>query len=57
MSNQTIYDLIVIGSGPAGMNCALYAARANLKVLVIEKGAPGGKMTTTFRVENWIGDE
>ncbi|MGL5732498.1 MAG: NAD(P)/FAD-dependent oxidoreductase [Metamycoplasmataceae bacterium] len=57
MSNQTLYDLIVIGSGPAGMNCALYAARANLKVLVIEKGAPGGKMTTTFRVENWIGDE
>ncbi|MGL5205353.1 MAG: NAD(P)/FAD-dependent oxidoreductase [Metamycoplasmataceae bacterium] len=57
MSNQNIYDLIVIGSGPAGMNCALYAARANLKVLVVEKGAPGGKMTTTFRVENWIGDE
>ncbi|MGL5617592.1 MAG: NAD(P)/FAD-dependent oxidoreductase [Metamycoplasmataceae bacterium] len=57
MSNQTIYDLIVIGSGPAGMNCALYAARANLKVLIVEKGAPGGKITTTFRVENWIGDE
>ncbi|MGL5590822.1 MAG: NAD(P)/FAD-dependent oxidoreductase [Metamycoplasmataceae bacterium] len=57
MSNQNIYDLIVIGSGPAGMNCALYAARANLKVLVVEKAAPGGKMTTTFKVENWIGDE
>ncbi|MGL6125382.1 MAG: NAD(P)/FAD-dependent oxidoreductase [Metamycoplasmataceae bacterium] len=57
MSNEVIYDSIIIGSGPAGMNCALYAARANLKVLIVEKGAPGGKMTTTFRVENWIGDE
>ncbi|MGL5204822.1 MAG: NAD(P)/FAD-dependent oxidoreductase [Metamycoplasmataceae bacterium] len=57
MNNEIFYDLIVIGSGPAGMNCALYAARANLKVLIVEKGAPGGKMTTTFRVENWIGDE
>lgn len=52
-----VYDLIVIGAGPAGLNCALYAARANLKVLVLEKGAPGGKMTSTFRIENWIGDE
>lgn len=54
---STNYDLIIIGSGPAGMNCGLYAARANLKVLIIEKGAPGGKMTSTFRVDNWIGDE
>ncbi len=52
-----IYDLIIIGAGPGGLNCSLYAARANLKVLVIEKGAPGGKMTSTFRIENWIGDE
>ena len=55
--NNSPYDLIIIGSGPAGMNCALYAARANLKVLIVEKGAPGGKMTVTFKVENWIGDE
>ena len=55
--NSEIYDLIIIGAGPGGLNCSLYAARANLKVLVIEKGAPGGKMTSTFRIENWIGDE
>lgn len=55
--NTQTYDLIIIGSGPAGMNCALYAARANLNVLVLEKSAPGGKMTSTFRVDNWIGDE
>ncbi len=51
------YDLIIVGAGPAGMNCGLYAARSNLKVLIIEKGAPGGKMTSTFRIDNWIGDE
>lgn len=56
-NDQIKYDLIIIGSGPAGMNCGLYAARANLKVLIIEKGAPGGKMTSTFKVDNWIGDE
>ncbi|MDK2819227.1 MAG: FAD-dependent oxidoreductase [Mycoplasmataceae bacterium] len=55
--NDKTYDLIIVGSGPAGMNCALYAARANLNVLVLEKSAPGGKMTSTFRVDNWIGDE
>lgn len=57
MNKEVIYDLVVVGSGPAGMNCSLYAARANMKVLVLEKGAPGGKMTSTFRVDNWIGDE
>ena len=54
---SNVYDLIVIGAGPGGLNCSLYAARANMKVLVVEKGAPGGKMTTTFKVDNWIGDE
>ncbi len=56
-NNSEVYDLIIIGAGPGGLNCSLYAARANLKVLVIEKGAPGGKMTSTFKIENWIGDE
>lgn len=51
----TIYDVIIVGSGPAGMMAATYAARANLSVLLIEKGAPGGKMMTTADIENWPG--
>lgn len=37
-----MYDVIVIGAGPAGMTAALYASRSNLSVLMIEQGAPGG---------------
>ncbi|VEU71222.1 NAD(P)/FAD-dependent oxidoreductase [Mycoplasmopsis glycophila] len=54
MQNEK-WDTIIIGGGPAGLNAALYASRANLKVLFIEKGAPGGKLSTTSKVENWIG--
>ncbi|WP_036452721.1 NAD(P)/FAD-dependent oxidoreductase [Mycoplasma buteonis] len=50
-------DLLIIGAGPAGLNAALYASRANVKTMFIEKGAPGGKITTTNKVENWIGTE
>jgi len=49
------YDVIVIGGGPGGYCAALYAARANLKTLVIEKFAPGGQMATTDIVENYPG--
>lgn len=52
---QTIYDVIIIGSGPGGMMTATYAGRANLNVLLLEKGAPGGKMLTTAEIENWPG--
>ncbi len=52
---KTIYDTIIIGAGPAGMTVAIYAARANLKVLLIEKGAPGGKMLSTGEIENYTG--
>lgn len=52
---STVYDVIIIGSGPGGMTAALYAARANLKVMLLEKGAPGGKMLTTAEIENWPG--
>lgn len=51
------YDLIVVGSGPAGMNACLYASRANLKTLVIERNYPGGKVVKANTVENWIGME
>ena len=50
-----LYDVIVIGAGPAGMNAAIYANRAGLKVLMLEKGAPGGQMVNTAEVENYIG--
>ena len=49
------YDVIVIGGGPGGYCAALYAARANLSTLVIEKFAPGGQMATTEIVENYPG--
>ena len=50
-----IYDIIVIGAGAAGMNAAIYANRAGAKVLLVEKGAPGGQLVTTSEVENYIG--
>lgn len=50
-----IYDLIIIGAGPAGLSAALYAKRSNLNVLVFEKEAPGGKVLTTATVENYPG--
>ena len=47
-----VYDLIVIGGGPAGLTAALYAKRANKSVLIIEKAAYGGQITYSPKVEN-----
>ncbi|HEY8443601.1 MAG TPA: thioredoxin-disulfide reductase [Clostridia bacterium] len=48
-----MYDLIIIGGGPAGLTAALYASRAGLKTIVLEKEILGGKITTAHNVENY----
>ena len=52
---QTEYEVIVIGEGPAGMSASLFLKRANINVLMIEKGIPGGKLIWTSQVENYPG--
>lgn len=50
-----MYDLAIIGGGPAGLAAGLYGARANLKTIVIERGLHGGQMQNTLEIENYPG--
>ena len=50
-----MYDLVIIGSGPAGMAAAIYAARAELSFVVLEKGVSGGQVLNTSDVDNYPG--
>ena len=51
-----MYDIIIIGSGPAGLTAAIYASRANLQALVVEKDAMGsGQIAVTEQVDNYPG--
>lgn len=49
------YDLVIIGGGPAGLTASIYAARARLNALVLEKSAPGGQILVTDWIENYPG--
>lgn len=54
--NNEIYDLIIIGSGPAGLSAAIYGKRAGLKLLVLEKQPmSGGQVLNTYEVDNYLG--
>ncbi len=57
MMEEKIYDVVIIGAGPAGMTAALYTSRSNLSTLMIERGIPGGQMANTEDVENYPGYE
>lgn len=50
-------DLIIIGAGPAGLSACLYASRAGLDVLMLDAGAPGGKLNVSAEIENWPGQK
>lgn len=52
---KKIYDVIIIGGGPAGLAAGLYAGRARLKTLIIEKGQDGGQIAVTDEIENYPG--
>lgn len=49
------YDIVIIGAGPAGLSAALYASRAGSSVLILDGGAPGGKLNVSAEIENWPG--
>ncbi|WP_020007889.1 thioredoxin-disulfide reductase [Salinicoccus albus] len=53
MTEENVYDVVIVGAGPAGMTAALYASRANLKTVMLERGMPGGQVANTEEVENF----
>lgn len=57
MTTEKIYDVIIVGAGPAGMTAAVYTSRGNLSTLMLERGMPGGQMANTEEIENYPGFE
>lgn len=54
-ASQEVYDVVIIGAGPAGLAAAVYGASEGLKTLLVEKKAPGGQAGTSSRIENYLG--
>lgn len=52
---ESIYDLIIVGGGPAGLAAAIYAGRSERKTLLLEKGSYGGRINDTYEVRNYPG--
>ena len=52
---QTVYDLVVVGAGPAGLAAAVYGASEGLRTVVLERTAPGGQAGSSMRIENYLG--
>lgn len=50
-----VYDIIIIGAGPAGMTAAIYATRASKDILLLDKFTPGGRVKSTYQVDNYLG--
>ena len=50
-----MYDIIIVGAGPAGLTAALYAGRANKKILVFESKVPGGQIISAHEITNYPG--
>ena len=50
-----MYDLVIIGSGPAGLSAAIYAARAGLKFIILEENLAGGQIINTYEIDNYPG--
>lgn len=57
MNNHHIYDMVIVGGGPSGYTAALYAARAGLDTVVLEKLSAGGQMALTSQIDNYPGFE
>ncbi len=54
-ASQSLYDLVIIGAGPAGLAAAVYGGSEGLKTIMIDKRAPGGQAGTSSRIENYLG--
>ena len=55
IADQPLYDLLIVGAGPAGLAAAVYGASEGLRTLVVEEEAPGGQAGTSSRIENYLG--
>ena len=53
--DQTVYDLAIVGAGPAGLAAAVYGASEGLNTVVLERTGPGGQVSRTMRIENYLG--